>query len=372
MAVEAWLDPAQTPADLPGPADPAVGVDEAWQSPVVTAEETAPLPDAGAALPLVARVLADVGAALEHAELAQDRVVGVLAATVTLARAAGAPDEAAFAPFLAATGVLERDLGAIERRTDDGREEPLLEAAATGRIHAADMAALLERHAEALRGAGELGDAWERAVAVLARLEALTDEVVAVLAGQADDRVRPQPLSDPGALHELVAATDLAALADLAGGLAGGPAVAPTHPAAVFAALAGQLGRPDPRAVPIPEPVALPIEPPEDVPDLTTLAALALEWLARRGEAVLGDWVVGGTWADATGRMAAVVEAWSRHGPGGDQSLDAELDASPALDPVGHDEVAALSRTLVRPRTRRRGHGDRSAAPRSASEGVPG
>jgi hypothetical protein len=350
MAVEAWLDPARSPADLPGPADPAVGVDEAWQPPVVALEATPPLPDAGAALPVLARVVTGVGSALSAARLDPDRVVRVLAATVALARAAGAPEEAVVEAFLAATAVLERDLDTIERRIAEGREEPLLQAAATGRTHAADMAVLLEQHAEALRAAGGDGDAWTRAVAAVARLEALTDEVVAVLAGQADDRVRPAPPAGPRALGELVARTDLAELAELAGGIPVPPTVPATHPAAAFAALDEQLGRPHPRSVPIPEPVALAIEPPEDVPDLTTLAALALEWLAGRGGAELTDWVVGGSWAEATGRMAAVVEAWSRHGPGGDQTLDAELEASPVLDPVGRDGVAALSRTLVRPR----------------------
>jgi len=423
MAVEAWLDPSGRPADLPGPADLAVGVAEPWQPAVVQPEETTPLPGVDRALPLLDRFAALVGpgheryklavlgalaqqpgaswglgeaqaavpwlepestarvvgelsdaglllpapddaeawclsdeahvvvavcSALSAPQLEHDRVVRVLAATVTLARAAGAPDEAAFGPFLAAAGVLERDLDAIERRIADGREEALLGAAATARTHAADMATLLQQHAELFTGAGGLADAWERAVAALGRLETLTDEVVATLSGKADDKVGRGPRSDRSGLRGLVAASDLATLAALAGEASLPPAVAPTHPGAALAALDAHLGRPDPLPVPIPEPRSLPIEPPEDIPDLTTIAGQALEWLASRGEAVLTEWVVGGSWAEATGRMAAVVEAWSRHGPGGDGTLQAELHASPALDAVGHDEVAAVSRTLVR------------------------
>jgi hypothetical protein len=58
--------------------------------------------------------------------------------------------------------------------------------------------------------------------------------------------------------------------------------------------------------------------------------------------------VVGGTWAEATARMAAAVEAWSRWGPGGDGSLAAELDPQPRLEVVGHDEVGIASWTGVR------------------------
>ncbi|HEV8649676.1 MAG TPA: hypothetical protein VG276_09790 [Actinomycetes bacterium] len=423
MAVEAWLDPSGRPADLPGPADLAVGVGEPWQPAAMQPEEATPPAGVDRALPLLgpfaalvgpdheryklavlcalaqqpeaswrlhdakeavpwleaestarvvgelagtglllpapdgagawrlsdeAHVVAAVCSALSAPQFEHDRIVRVLAATVTLARAAGAPDEAAFGPFLAAAGVLERDLDAIERRIANGQEEALLEVAANARIHAADMAALLQQHAELFTGAGGLADAWERAVAALSRLETLTDEVVATLSGKADDKVRRGPRSDRRSLRGLVAASDLATLAALAGEASPPPAVAPTHPGAALAALDEHLGRPDPLPVPIPEPVSLPMEPPEDIPDFTTLAAQALEWLAGRGEAVLTEWVVGGSWAEATGRMAAVVEAWSRHGPGGDGTLRAELHASPALDAVGHDEVAAVSRTLVR------------------------
>jgi hypothetical protein len=100
--------------------------------------------------------------------------------------------------------------------------------------------------------------------------------------------------------------------------------------------------------VPLPEPTLLPVESPEVVPDFVLLAADVLSWLAGLGETNLARWVVGGTWAEATARMAAVVEAWSRWGPAGDGSLAAVLDPRPRLEVVGHDEVGVVSWTGVR------------------------
>jgi hypothetical protein len=73
-----------------------------------------------------------------------------------------------------------------------------------------------------------------------------------------------------------------------------------------------------------------------------------MTWLAGLGETDLARWVVGGTWAEATARMAAVVEAWSRWGPAGDGSLAAELDPRPWLEVVGREEIGIISWTGVR------------------------
>ena len=94
------------------------------------------------------------------------------------------------------------------------------------------------------------------------------------------------------------------------------------------------------------------------MPDIELLAADVMTWLAGLGETDLARWVVGGTWAAATARMAAVVEAWSRWGPTGDGSLAARLDPHPRLEVVGHDEVGVVSWTGVRARG-----GEPAAAP---------
>jgi hypothetical protein len=124
--------------------------------------------------------------------------------------------------------------------------------------------------------------------------------------------------------------------------------VPPVRATDALAALDQHLGRPEPVTVPLPEPTLLPVESPEVVPDFVLLAADVMSWLARLGESDLARWVVGGTWAEASARMAAVVEAWSRWGPAGDGSLAAELDPQPRLEVVGHDEVGVVSWTTVR------------------------
>ncbi len=83
------------------------------------------------------------------------------------------------------------------------------------------------------------------------------------------------------------------------------------------------------------------------VPDLTLLAAEALRWLAAHEPATLTDWLVGGSWAEASGRLAAVVAAWTSHGPAGDGSLAVELRHAGMLDVVGRDQVGFVSRTTV-------------------------
>jgi hypothetical protein len=46
--------------------------------------------------------------------------------------------------------------------------------------------------------------------------------------------------------------------------------------------------------------------------------------------------------------MASAVEAWSRHGPGGDGTLNALLDARPGVAAVGRDGVGWMSVTTVK------------------------
>jgi len=319
-------------------------------------------------------LVATVCAVLAAPAIAPERAVRVLAAAMGLARAAGVDERAAFAPFVAATAVLERDLAALHRLIDQGDDQALAAAAEVAAVHLAD---LTEMAGQVARPGGH-EDERERAAAVAARLHALVEEV---RGGQADagaapvGGLQPQPPvpgapdregSRPGAggrgvvhspgpelgpatLRELVAATDPAALAGLvAGRLRLPPAVAPARAGAALAALDEHLGRPEPVVVPLPEPTLLPVESPEVVPDFVLLAADVMTWLAGLGETDLARWVVGGTWAEATARMAAVVEAWSRWGPSGDRTLAAELDPRPRLEVVGRDEVGVISWTGVR------------------------
>lgn len=280
-------------------------------------------------------LVATVCAVLAAPAIAPERAVKVLAAAMALARAAGVDEAATFAPFVAATAVLERDLAALHRLIDQGDDAALAAAAEVASVHLADLAEMARQVA---RPGGHETER-ELAAAVAGRLRTLVDEV---LGGE----TRPTPATE---LRELVAATGPAALAGLvASRLQLPPAVAPVRATAALAALDAHLGRPEPVEVPLPEPALLPIESPEVVPDFVLLAGDVITWLAGLGETDLSRWVVGGTWAEATARMAAVVEAWSRWGPAGDASLAAELDPRPRLEVVGRDEVGVISWTGVR------------------------
>jgi hypothetical protein len=322
-------------------------------------------------------LVATVCAVLAAPAIAPERAVKVLAAAMALARAAGVDERSAFAPFVAATAVLERDLAELHRLIDQGADDALATAAEVAAVHLADLAEMARQVARTGHEAER-----ERAAAVAARLRALVDEVQgapephppmpgapephrvvpgppnregsptpepgAAVVHSPDDH-SPQAELGPAELRELVAATEPAALAGLvAGRLRVPPAVAPARASEALAALDEHLGRPEPVVVPLPEPTLLPIESPEVVPDFVLLAADVMTWLAGLGETDLARWVVGGTWAEATARMAAVVEAWSRWGPAGDGSLAAELDPRPRLEVVRRDEVGVISWTGVR------------------------
>jgi hypothetical protein len=311
-------------------------------------------------------LVATVCAVLAAPAIGPERAVKVLAAAMGLARAAGVDERAAFAPFVAATAVLERDLAALHRLIDQGDDQALAAAAEVTAVHLAD---LTEMAGQVARPGGHERER-ERAAAVAGRLQSLLEELAAPVGALqpqppvpgAPDREgsrpgaggrgvvhSPRPGLDGAGLREVVAAVDPAELAGLvAGRLRLPPAVPPARASDALASLDEHLGRPEPVVVPLPEPTLLPVESPEVVPDFVLLAADVMTWLAGLGETDLARWVVGGTWAEATARMAAVVEAWSRWGPSGDRTLAAELDPRPRLEVVGHDEVGVISWTGVR------------------------
>jgi hypothetical protein len=298
------------------------------------------------------QLVAAVCAVLAAPRIPPERVLKVLGAALALAAAAGVDDRAAFAPFVAATAVLERDHADLVRHIGAGDDDALAAAAGLAAGHLADMAALTEL-AEQL-GPGHQAER-RRAAAVTERLRDLIDATNAPQGGGDGAAAAPgleASVLSVGELRAVVAATDIATLAGLVvNRIQFRPAVPAGRAGAALAALDEHLGRPEPVVVPLPEPVLLPVESPEVVPDFVMLAADVMTWLAGLGDTDLARWVVGGTWAEATARMAAAVEAWSRWGPAGDGSLAAHLDPQPRFEVVGHDEVGIVSWTGVRERT---------------------
>src|SRR4029453_14985357 len=104
-------------------------------------------------------LVAAVCAVLAAPAIPPERAVKVLAAAMALTRAAGVDERAAFAPFVAATAVLERDLVGLHRLIDQGDDERLAAAAGVAGVHLADLAEMARPDArpgghEAQRGAG--------------------------------------------------------------------------------------------------------------------------------------------------------------------------------------------------------------------------
>jgi hypothetical protein len=298
------------------------------------------------------QLVAAVCAVLATPHIPPERALKVLGAALALATAAGVDDRAAFAPYVAATAVLERDHADLVRRIGAGDDAALAAAAGLAALHLADMAALTEL-AEQL-GPGHQAER-RRAAAVAERLRALVDETTDAQQGGGNGAGAAPGLEarvlSVAELREVIAATELGTLAGLVSDrIQLRPAVPAGRAGAALAALDAHLGRPEPVVVPLPEPVLLPVESPEVVPDFVLLAADVMTWLAGLGDTDLARWVVGGTWAEATARMAAAVEAWSRWGPAGDGSLAADLDPQPRFEVVGHDEVGIVSWTGVRER----------------------
>jgi hypothetical protein len=303
--------------------------------------------------PVEAQLVAAVQAVLAAPGIEPERVVRVLGAATTMALAAGADDHSAIAPLLAAMDVLDADLEMLLRLIDEGDDRALPATARLARRRAHDLGEVLQRDREAL----ERLDLAPRARAAvlrapgLARLVGkLAEEVETTFAVPAAELPPGSLTIDADEVRRLIATTGAEELAGMiTPGLPLPAAVAGASDCGeALGALETWLERPEPEPAPLPQPRALQVEPIDVVPDFVELAAQALTWLASLGDATLDRWVIGGTWAQASARMAAAVEAWSRWGPAGDRTLAADLDPRPQLEVVGRDEVAVTTWTAIR------------------------
>ncbi len=307
-----------------------------------------------------AQLVAAVCAVLAVPRIDPERMVKVLGAASGLAVAAGTEDQPALAPFLAAVSVLEADRERLHGLIREGAEGELLAVAHLARAHAVDLRALLERQRDDLlkleRGP-RIATVLDRAGRLATRVELLASEIEAILAVGPDEVSQASLVPSPVELRALIGGLNPGTLARLLRREAVPlplpvtvPPAAPT--ASALATLDRRLGREaPPRPAPLPAPKELPVEPMDVVPDMVAVAADALRWLATLddgGDTPLAKWVVGGSWQEASSRMAAAVEAWSRWGPSGDGSLGIELEARPLVEPVGHDAIGVTSRTVIR------------------------
>jgi hypothetical protein len=301
-----------------------------------------------------AQLVAAVSAVLAIPRIDPERAVRVLGAVTSLALAAGTGPQPAVAPLLAAFDLLDADLEALLRLVEEGDDRSLLASAWLARTRAADLLDLLEREHEQVARLDlppHVRAALQRAPELARRAWELAKEVEAAFAVPASELPPGSLAVDEGELRRLIATIDPESLRRIVEpNLPRPPALAPVSSdcSEALTALQAWLERPEQERAPLPQPRRLQVEPIDVVPDFVELAAQALTWLAGLGDATLDQWVVGGTWSEASARMAAAVEAWSRWGPFGDSSLAADLNPRPRLELVGRDEVAVTTRTEVR------------------------
>lgn len=300
-----------------------------------------------------ARVVAAICGALTTSGVDYGRIIKVLAATMRLADAMNAPSQIAYSTFLSAIAVLEFDYEELQRLHADYSEESLVEAAKMAGSHVRDMKSLLEEQTDMFARFHSDFDFLEhdhRAHDLIASIGHLADEVVTQLSRRAGLRLRGALRVDRQDLRSMIENASIEELADLVADSARPPVfLSAVNTVAAFAALDDYLDRTRQRPLPPPQPTDLTLHPPAhpDV-DPITVAVRALQQLAA-DHAPLSDWVVTDTWTGAIFRNVHAVEAWSRHGPGGDDSLGVLMDARTDLDNLDRGEVGWMSKTLVRP-----------------------
>lgn len=300
-----------------------------------------------------ARVVAAVCGALTTSGVDYSRIIKILAATMRLADAMNAPAQVAYATFLSAIAVLEFDYDELRRLLDDYSDASLLEAARMAESHVDDMRSLLDEQADMFarfHGDAQFLDHDQRAHHMIASLGHLAAEIVSSLSRRAGMRMRGTLRVTREDLRAMIARSDTETLAALVSGSARAPVFVPTpDTVAAFTALDEYLTRERRRPLPPPEPTDLRLDLPDDSEaDPADSAARVLEELVAAGDIALHEWVVGGTWEGAVGRMIEAVEAWSRYGPAGDNSLRVAVDAQPDLCRVGEHGVGWFSLTVLR------------------------
>jgi len=305
-------------------------------------------------LPAAARVVGALCAALMVPEVDYSGIVRALGRLVAFTRDLGGDEQAALVPFRMALAVCEEDVLLLRRLLEDHSLVALGEAAELGHRHATHMRELLGEQQGSHPTLGADPD-WialsDRANQVVAKLLALSAAVLQSLAEVAEGQLRGGGRLERGDLRAYVAATPLAELAGVLGAPIREPprllAYQPGDGLARLDATWAAAARRRPVA-PTPQPLGIAAIPPAP-PDLADEMANALVAMADAGGGPLAEVVVGGSWGEAVGRFAGVIESWSRDGPPGRGTLRADLRFAAGLAPIDRDDVHALTPSQVVP-----------------------
>lgn len=292
-----------------------------------------------------ARVVTAVLDALTVPGVEPRRLIRFLNKAMALAQAAGAGEEAVFGQFASAVAVLRSDWEELKALIDDRSQTALLEAAELVRAHVDDMRELLDEHEAFFASRRDetlfLG-AEQEALDLIARLGALSADVIAALTERAEDHLRGGLVIDRSDLREFVASAPVSEVAALADGLAApSPFVAWIDAEAAFAALEDASAHERPVPPPLPEPGTPRREPPLEPRDAAS--ELAGELRDLTAPTTTAEIVVRDGWPTSVGRHSALVAAYARHG-----DLPA-LEHTDEVDEPHRNGVWRISRTTIRP-----------------------
>jgi hypothetical protein len=307
-------------------------------------------------LPAAARVVGALCAVLMVPEVDYSGIVRALGRLMSFTRDLGGDEQAALVPFRMALAVCEEDVLLLRRLLEENSVAALGEAAELGHRHATHMRELLGEQQgshPALGADPEWISLSDRANQVVARLLALSAAVLASLAEAAEGRLRGGGRLERDDIRAFVAATPPAELAGVLGTAWLEPprllAYLPSEGLGRLDAIWGAASRRRP-SPPTPVHLSSAVIPPAS-PDPADEMTAALGALASRGGGPLAEVVVGGSWPEAVGRFAGLMESWVRDGPPGRSTLAADIHFVAGLAPVGRDEVEALTPSEVVPRT---------------------
>lgn len=260
-----------------------------------------------------ARIVTAVLGALTIPELDDRRLIRALKQAMALAVAAGASEDVLFVQFRSAVAVLQADEEELTALIDERSDRALLAAAERIHEHVVDMRELMDEHRRFFatrRGDAVYFKSEHEALDLVRRLGALEAEIIELLSGRAEDRMRGGVRVDRADLREFLSTTALGSLTELIDGLAApAPALGELSMTLAFESLERVAQRQVVSPPPLPEPArtvpaALVLEP--DLIELVTRELRALEVIVT-----VADFAVRESWNTSVARHGALLAAYS-------------------------------------------------------------